>query len=563
MANSKEAKADEVTVSNSNSPQPDPRDDTIPNMPATDKPKEDENSPYRILKLTPIEKNARRDYIRIAMILLYPQTSYLRIQVSTLGHEIHQAFTSTIRHWPFLAGWFKTVTTDAEPEWALVYPRIVRPDDFSRAFATDEVTVRLGNTLKSHMIYKLRLNCFTKENSALPTHNPDQHGPGMPVALRVKLGNGLLILNFAFSELMFDAQFIHNFFREFLNNTDTVLATLPKDEVIHRDMPVIFDSGLEAKYEFPCFDWNMTTELEESTPREELDFKIFTLKGYQLHRHRSKIQRCVREKKLANYPMIEDCIFAFFWTTIILARVSTNALADDASTNINLMVPGHLSTTTREYSPDYFGNSTVAAAASCDVEELIGRVEDWDDENQEFMKHARLAFAASLIAGARRGVNNDYMRKLYGLKQAISPAEDRLAYERALRRHTESLIFEDWTCYGAQFECHLSYVSDRQPRFIPCVDGLLEGTVILLPRKSERDGLEDWPVCVCLHKDDMEIVEEFLEIANLLPWDDEDEKYEGNERDEGDEGGRRAKEDKGDKDSEQPALNKALSEIRL
>ncbi|KAF4950378.1 hypothetical protein FSARC_13212 [Fusarium sarcochroum] len=515
----KEESADEVTASSkSNSPQPDPRNDDIPNAPAADSPKGDQDFPYRILKLTPIEKNARRDYIRISMALSCPQVSYLEIQRSLLYSEVSKAFVATIYHWPFLAGLFKVLTTDTEDELVLLYPKISRPDNISRVFTMDPTAPRPGDKLDPDLIYTLPMEYFAKRNSALPNHNPTQDGPLSPVALRLRVVGGLLTLSFAFSELIFDAQFIHNFFREFLNNTDGVLA---KGQVINRGMPERIDSGLEAKYEFPCFDWNRTTEVEEPTPREELEFKIFRLKGIPLHRVRNKIQRLVREEKMINYPLIEDCIFALFWALIILARVSSKKLAANASTNVNIMIPGHLSTTRREYGPDYFGNSTVAAVASCDVEDLVGPEEEWDDEGELFMGCDRLAFAASIISGARREVNKDYMRKLYGLKQAISPAEDRLAYERALRRHTGSLIFEDWTCYGAQFECHLSFVNGREPRFVPCIDDLLEGTVILLPRKNERDGLEDWHICVCLHKWDMEVVGDLLKIAKLLPWDEE------------------------------------------
>ncbi|KAJ3525738.1 hypothetical protein NM208_g11508 [Fusarium decemcellulare] len=103
------------------------------------------------------------------------------------------------------------------------------------------------------------------------------------------------------------------------------------------------------------------------------------------------------------------------------------------------------------------------------------------------------------------------MSKLCGIKQAISPAEDRLAYDRALKRHTDSLCFEDWTCYGAQYEGYLPFVEDTQPTFFPCQDQVNEGTVILLPRKNEREGDEDWHIFVCLDEQDLAELELILE----------------------------------------------------
>jgi hypothetical protein len=298
----------------------------------------------------------------------------------------------------------------------------------------------------------------------------------------------------------------------------------PKNGLIYavdfeRDMPEMLDPGIDAKSEFPCFDWNKTTEVEERTPQNGLAFKIFSLPERSVHELWSEVRDQALKLKSKNSPLIQDFIFALFWVLIIRVRSESGLVEWKDVTRANIMVPGHLATSGRhDNSPYYYGNSTVNAVASCNTTDLVGHAILWDDFERPFSSdYPRLAYAGILIRKARREINKKYMSKLYGLKQAISPAEDQLACDRALRPHTDSVICEDWTNYGAHLEAHFSYLEENhQPQFVPCMTGLREGTVIILPRKEEDLGDADWNVCVCLTEDALVRAKELLETEGWI-----------------------------------------------
>jgi hypothetical protein len=278
-------------------------------------------------------------------------------------------------------------------------------------------------------------------------------------------------------------------------------------------MPEILNSGIDVKSEFPCFDWNKATEVEERTPQSDLAFEIFSLPESSVHGTWLEIRDEALKLKSKNSPLIQDFIFALFWVLIIRVRSESGLIELKGTTRANIMVPGHLAISGRhENDPYYYGNSTVNAVASCNATNLVGRAIVWDDFERPFSSdYRRLACAGILIRKARREINKEYMSKLYGLKQVISPAEDQLACDRALRPHTESVICEDWTNYGAHLEAHFSYLEeDHQPRFVPSMTGLREGTVIILPRKYEEFGDEGWNICVCLTAGELERAKELL-----------------------------------------------------
>ncbi|KAF4450847.1 hypothetical protein F53441_6070 [Fusarium austroafricanum] len=481
--------------------------------------KDPETKSVGILELTPIEKNAKRDYIRISMVLPSRQYRQSADQVDTVNEEVRQTLFKTIRVWPFLAGQFEVIPVDSdgdnsESRLALVYPKHFTQEDIAALVTTDKPALR--QSPPNFRVYDMFPIAFSKGFSAFPTHDPQQAVTFKPLGLRIALRSGALIFNFAFSDVIFDGQFIQNFFRKFFYSSWGINESTQRSG-FKRQIPKTIDSGLETKYEFPCFDWNKSTEPEKPTPRGRLAFKILKLKAEKLFSLNSQLRDEASRLKLDDSPLIEDTIFALFWCFIIRARTEYGLLGPNDSTQANIMVPGHYSISGRKYMPEYYGNSTVTTVASCDTDDLVGPVEEWGNMERPALVDTDMAYAGAIIRKARREVNKDYMNKLYGLKQAISPKEDHMACARALRPHTESVLFEDWTEYGSPFSCRFKFIQDFEPYFFPCPDDLQEGTVIILPRKDDYLGDEDWHICVCLQKYQMETVKTLLGVERFTP----------------------------------------------
>lgn len=180
-------------------------------------PESEDEAAFTTLELTTIEKNAKRDYIRIMMIIPCRVHSYATAQMLATGNEILQAFRKTIALWPFLAGEFKVIKTsnDLDSEVVLTYRREF---DWSsiRSLVTYAVPIERVARPYSH-IYKIPSRKYPSILTALRDHDPERANSFAPIALRLTLENGLLFMSFAFSNIIFDGEFITNFFREFLN----------------------------------------------------------------------------------------------------------------------------------------------------------------------------------------------------------------------------------------------------------------------------------------------------------------------------------------------------------
>ncbi|KAF4982371.1 hypothetical protein FZEAL_1990 [Fusarium zealandicum] len=507
---------DKVCVIDDTSSEAHDEDEQDPQTPGIGDSNHDDNSshqaePTRTLELTSIEQNARRDYIRIALVV--PCTSFY-FDDDEMYKKIFGAFSRTIEHYPFLAGCFVVSDTDANKKLALVYPQVVTDELIATRFTMPRPSQDTKPTCDQ--VCDLSMDPFSKALFPLNDHGPDpEDGKTFPVALRVSVVEGMLVLGFAFSEAIFDGLFIHNFFREYLSNTYFSLQKKP--QVIERVIPGPVDCGLDNKHEFPCWDWSRSAP-EAPTPRKDLRCMLLTLKFSFMDELHNRIRRLVLLRRSSVFPDFEDCVLALVWIAIMRARSEAGSLDPEDTCRVNYMVPAIISTRLNQDLTDYFGNSTVAAVASCDATELLGPGDNWADVEQGFSDIRRLRKAAQLLHLAKQRINSTYLRKIQGLKQAISPAEDNVAYDRALRRHTNSLCFEDWTCYGAEYECGLNYIKcfenahpDPYPYFFPCKDDLKEGTVILLPRQEGHCGIEDYQICVCLDEYDLKSLQFHLE----------------------------------------------------
>jgi len=223
-----------------------------------------------------------------------------------------------------------------------------------------------------------------------------------------------------------------------------------------------------------------------------------------------------------------DCIFAFLWYRITQARWESGGIEHHDRTRAFIKYPGHHSIRRKAY----FGNSTYTAAFTVQVNNLIDCVLDEEDDGEkkttkqeaelkrkrEEREMIRLEDAIKRISIAGH-VRWDVMRKFYGVKQNLSPEEDEEASSRALRTQHD-VILENWIDCGYARGSYIRACfgeNNVYPYFMPCVDHMEEGKVILLPPwgkgrnngngMSKRDG---WDVCVCLEKEELNELERVL-----------------------------------------------------
>lgn len=283
-------------------------------------------------------------------------------------------------------------------------------------------------------------------------------------------------------------------------------------------MPGTIDPGPDNGYDLPFWDWDQSRTPELPTPGKELLVHTFYFKADTVNRLRQTVREHDADSQSSCLPMIQDCVFALFWVSILRVRCEAGVLAPSDAASAHVLKPGF---SKKPHPWEYIGNSTVDAVATCHATDLAGPFVTWNNHSAIATDPRRLAYAAQLLNTAQQKVDTRYMKKLHGLKQAISPAEDRLASDRALRRHTTSICFEDWTGYAAYCEGELPFITDSQPSIFACPDQLKEGTVILLPREDKTSGPEDWPIAVCLSKDDMNVLDDVLDAEDWLDGEDD------------------------------------------
>ncbi|KAL2677036.1 hypothetical protein Neosp_010803 [[Neocosmospora] mangrovei] len=505
MDTANEAKRDEKSLLDANGS---PWEDIGPDLKSDD---DDENTddtnshitdPEVIsMDLTPIENNMPRDYIDIAVAFPCPCVSYFAVQRIETERETFRAFYQALQRWPFLAGTIKVVKGEHGDKLTLVHSRGLTRDIVKRLYklqfpSDDSCTEAIVSP------HDAPLNCFRSD--CFFDHDQAVDADGFPpVTLQINFKNGMLVLGFSLSRVLFDGLAVNNFLRQYLRNTARYRTTHP-------------DNG----YTLPFWEWDQSCTPELPTPRKNLTIRTFYLKARDVNRLREKIREHDADSESSCLPSIQDCIFALFWVTIMRARCEAGMLIPSDAASAHVMKPGF---SKKPHPWEYIGNSTVDAVATCHVTDLAGPFVTWCDQDAKVTDHRRLAYAAQLINTAQQKIDNRYMKKLHGLKQAISPAEDKLASDRALRRATTCVCFEDWTGYASYCEAELPFIDDTQPSIFACPDQLKEGTVILLPREDKTSGPEDWPICVCLTKDAMDVLEGVLYAEEWLRHDEEDE----------------------------------------
>ncbi|KAF7544031.1 hypothetical protein G7Z17_g10277 [Cylindrodendrum hubeiense] len=449
------------------------------------------------LELSPLEQSAPRRYIRIAMALPWAQhDNFLSMQLEEVRKFIGEAFFKTLQHWPFLGGCFYPSTRDAS-KLKLRYPENLDRRELTRLVriqAPDE-----SNTIIRGNLYRLEMETFGKERFVWED-DPEYGDWFPPVTVKISFVDSVIVLGFAFSEVIFDGEFLQNFFRQFTRNTYG--ANDKPFGVGRRSLPEVIDGKGDMEL-FPCYDWSCGIP-EYPTPRKNLRCQVITLDSRAVQGLYGAVQEVITSEKTGGVALYEDCILAMFWVAIMRTRFQNGRFGSRDLGRVNYSVPGASHTRNlRRIDPQHCSNSTITVVASCSAQDLIRAPNDPHDSLPRQMRPEDVALAAQLLRSALQEFNVHHLCQLTALKNTTSPIEERAAYERALRRHTDSLTFENWICYGTDYAARIPFAQDQKTFFFPCNDHIREGTAILLPRKGQYWGNENWNVCVCLAEDDL------------------------------------------------------------
>lgn len=169
------------------------------------------------MKLTALEQNAPRRYINIAMAFSCHRWEGLEIiYYADIKCQVTKAFINTLDHWPFLAGCFRR--SDTEPGKLIIKYQ----QNIDKRAAQNLVEFKAPERGVDHAykeVYALPMAEIGKERFPFAESEDDGLDPILPVALTISFVNNVLVLGFAFSETLFDAEFIQLFFKEFIKNT--------------------------------------------------------------------------------------------------------------------------------------------------------------------------------------------------------------------------------------------------------------------------------------------------------------------------------------------------------
>ncbi|KPM34634.1 hypothetical protein AK830_g11936 [Neonectria ditissima] len=470
----------------------DPRAGVLANCP-----RPNENGLEFTLELSSLEQSAPRRYIRMALVLPWnQQDGILQGQLDEVHRTVCDALAKTIQHWPFLGGVFRPSTEDSSM-LMLKYPRHMSQQLLTRLVEIQgpvpgELVCRNGD-------YNLSMKNFGRDRFVWDA-DPEDEDPTRvwfpPVTIKISFVDGTVVLGFAFSENIFDGEFIKNFFAQFVANANHVFYRSFRVE--NRSMPDEFDGEADVGF-FPFYDWSRNP-LERRTPRVNLDCRVITLSNDIVQ----DLHNIVASDNITG-SLYEDTVLALFWVTIMRARYENNRFHGEETARVNYTIPGAWYTRdSRRNDPQYCGNSTITAVTICDAQDLIGAPDDPADGLPHMMRLDDFTHAAQLLRSAVNSVDANTLRHFRTFKKTADPDEEREAYDRAIRRHSDTLTFEDWSCYGPDYAPDIPFAWDRVSYLFPCYDHIQEGTVILLPRKGQYWGNEDWSICVCLIEADMD-----------------------------------------------------------
>lgn len=255
---------------------------------------------------------------------------------------------------------------------------------------------------------------------------------------------------------------------------------------------------------FRYYDWNTQHAPQLPADRKNLRCQVMNLTCKAVEDLMATARLHILDTEHESSVTAEETIFALFWIAIMAARIENSAFHAGCVAEANILVPGALASHRWQRRLAYFGNTTAVAIAKCHARNLLGNPAP--EVRGTLCEPELIIRAASLIRSAIQEINGQHMAKLNTFKEHLSPAEDRAAYDRGIKRSTNSLVFEDWSSFGGKEGAYIPTLADDKPSFFPSNDHMQEGSVILLPRKHEPLVHEDWQVCVCLLEEDFEIL---------------------------------------------------------
>lgn len=470
------------------------------------------------LPLSPLEQLSPRRYTRLALAIGWNRSDPVASkQVEDIEKCLADVMLKTMQNWPFLGGNFRPMS-DGSSKVELAYPPILTPVSLDRKFEVFQLFADSRATQE----YRVNQTIFTRRLFARET-DPLPGGEFPPVALRVTFIGAVLVLGFAFSRVIFDGEFIHNFIVQFARNTRSPNLYPPRGE-----MPDVYTvrNAFTDLYSIGIH----TRTIPKAIADLVIDESIFrngdmnNKEGDDAHRGNALICKklqlnalvvndlvsLIRPRVEHDYPDFvssTDCVLALFWVIIMHARYADGRFTEEDVLYLNIAVAQAFHTRfPRGVRQDYFGNSTVITTAECLAGGLVQL--DFDDEDWDLtpMIHPeQLTLAALSIREAMLRV------------KANSVKSPRAA--QAINHHTTGLFLEDWDRYGTDItETLLPNVQDSaKTTMYPCSDDMSEGHIILLPRKDQGLPSERWTVCLCLTQEDMEAVMYRLDNEGWMP----------------------------------------------
>ncbi|KAK5993631.1 hypothetical protein PT974_07066 [Cladobotryum mycophilum] len=442
------------------------------------------NMQYANFKLNPIERNARRQYKRIAILVKFLGDVKQQIMAERLAKEV---FPRTVQVWPVLVGKIRLSTTDKDG-LTLSYPIVDNWEEYwkTRNDLVEYTTLDADSTM-----------CKDKQNQVTaaqldgtffsPNCNIEQGDGISPVALKVWMLKQSIVLGFSFCEVLFDNEYIRLFLQMFHE-----VAT---DAAAHRET---IESRLPLTW-----DWRRGPG-EKSIPQYEVVGRIVRLAQSVLTPLMRRLRAEISTYNEPVHNLSQICVISIFW---IRAQ------------------------NTREYDKgeQQFGNYTVPVMVSYKVRSLIQNEDGtaWSLGDSKRLRDEVSRASKTIHEAIRDSVNNSQLATTMLLQRQTDPTMEGPVLEGLVKRRSCGIMWEDWTnIVDGTIVDDTKWIPEsllRVPTVYPCVEDMEEGQVILLPRRDQT-GIHQWPAWLGLCETEMEMALAELREAGLLADEEEVER---------------------------------------